>query len=171
MKCNTDGACKGNPGLSAYGFCIKDGHGNLKFVEARGIGVATNMMAKAEAIKQALKASSTTEFSQLIVESDSLGLVNILKGSWKIPRKLMDIIEEIKELMGGLQIQIRHTFREANQLADFLANKTVNKTQCMQFSSFLELPSMARRILNTDKYQVPTVRIKTRRIRSFQHNG
>lgn len=29
LICNTDGASKGNPSLSAYGFCLRDGAGNL----------------------------------------------------------------------------------------------------------------------------------------------
>lgn len=47
LKCNTDGVSKGNPGLSANGFCIRDGDGDLVYVEANGIGVNTNMVAEA----------------------------------------------------------------------------------------------------------------------------
>lgn len=28
-KCNTDGASKGNPGTSSYGFCLRDDLGDL----------------------------------------------------------------------------------------------------------------------------------------------
>ncbi|KAH0715454.1 hypothetical protein KY284_008359 [Solanum tuberosum] len=43
ITCNTDGASKGNPGKSAYGYCIRDGNGDLIYAEAHNIGEATNM--------------------------------------------------------------------------------------------------------------------------------
>ncbi|KAK4732460.1 hypothetical protein R3W88_025448 [Solanum pinnatisectum] len=33
LKCNTDGASRGNPGLSSYGFCTRDDRGDLIFAE------------------------------------------------------------------------------------------------------------------------------------------
>lgn len=34
LVCNTDGASRGNPGPSAYGFCIRNSEGNLVYAEA-----------------------------------------------------------------------------------------------------------------------------------------
>lgn len=93
--------------------------------------------------------------------------MNMIKDTWKIPWELFDIIEEIQDLIGELRARIRHIYREANQLAHHLANKVVNHTHCMQFSRFVEQPSMVRRILKRDKHQVPPVKIKTRRFKVF----
>lgn len=46
MTCNTDGASKGNPGMSSYGYCIRDGNGDLTYAEANSIGETTNMDAE-----------------------------------------------------------------------------------------------------------------------------
>ncbi|KAK4721760.1 hypothetical protein R3W88_011993 [Solanum pinnatisectum] len=45
VKCNTDGASRGNPGLSTYGFCIRNSDEDLIYAESQNIGVATNMEA------------------------------------------------------------------------------------------------------------------------------
>ncbi|KAH0719115.1 hypothetical protein KY285_015146 [Solanum tuberosum] len=55
IKCNTDGACRGNPGLSTYGFCLRNSEGNLIYAQAEPIGVTTNMEAEARAILEAVK--------------------------------------------------------------------------------------------------------------------
>lgn len=54
--------------------------------------------------------------------------------------------------MSAINIQIYHVFREANYLADFIANLAINEAECKSFWSFMELPSAARRIVNTNKY-------------------
>lgn len=46
VKCNTDGASRGNPGESAYGFCIRDNQGNLIYVATRPKGITTKMEVK-----------------------------------------------------------------------------------------------------------------------------
>ncbi|KAH0649910.1 hypothetical protein KY284_029822 [Solanum tuberosum] len=33
IKCNTDGASKGNPGMSSYGFCLRDKNGDVIYAE------------------------------------------------------------------------------------------------------------------------------------------
>lgn len=41
IKINTDGASKGNPGLSSYGFCLRNDRGDLLYAEAGQIGENT----------------------------------------------------------------------------------------------------------------------------------
>lgn len=86
----------------------------------------------------------------------------MLKGEWKIPWENHHIIEEIRELKGDIGTAIQHTFREENQLADNITNIALEREEKQQFKSFSELPVMARKILNTDKSQVPFLRIKKR---------
>ncbi|XP_019256398.1 PREDICTED: uncharacterized protein LOC109234797 [Nicotiana attenuata] len=47
FKCNTDGASRGNPGPSSYGFCVRDHRGDLIDARAREIGDTTNIVAEA----------------------------------------------------------------------------------------------------------------------------
>ncbi|XP_060182980.1 uncharacterized protein LOC132612928 [Lycium barbarum] len=48
LKCNTDGASRGNPGRSSYGFCIRDSRGDLVYAQAKDIGIKENTEAEAE---------------------------------------------------------------------------------------------------------------------------
>lgn len=47
LKCNTDGASRGNVGVSSYGFCHRDWHGDVINVEAGSIGIPTNVITEA----------------------------------------------------------------------------------------------------------------------------
>ncbi|KAH0698681.1 hypothetical protein KY284_012896 [Solanum tuberosum] len=55
IKCNTDGASRGNSGLSSIGYCLRDSRGDLIFAKSRGVGIATNMEAESLAILEALR--------------------------------------------------------------------------------------------------------------------
>ncbi|WMV58642.1 hypothetical protein MTR67_052027 [Solanum verrucosum] len=74
------------------------------------------------------------------------------------------MIEEIQKYMETTHAQIKHTFREGNGLANFLANHAMNYKGLIQYTTFLKLPIQVRKILNNDKSQLPNMRIKTRRI-------
>ncbi|XP_009630267.1 uncharacterized protein [Nicotiana tomentosiformis] len=54
FKCNTDGASKGNPGPSSYGFGVRDSAGDLIHVEATEIGEATNLVEEAKGLMNGL---------------------------------------------------------------------------------------------------------------------
>lgn len=47
VKCNADGASKGNPSNISYGFCIRNINEDVIYAEARFIGQATNIVAEA----------------------------------------------------------------------------------------------------------------------------
>ncbi|WMV30300.1 hypothetical protein MTR67_023685 [Solanum verrucosum] len=79
----------------------------------------------------------------------------MIRQNWRIPWALAERIEEIQRIMNSLSIQMDHVFREANQLANFIINETINQEGKLQYLSFSQLPSKARRILNMDKHQIP----------------
>lgn len=60
--------------------------------------------------------------------------------------------------------------REANQLANFVANTTINKEEKEVFLGFNQLPSLGLKILNMNKHQIASVPIKSRII-SIDNNG
>lgn len=164
IKCNTDGACRGNPGLSSYGFCIRNSAGDLIYAEADSLGISTNMDAEITAIWKALRYCQQHCFQQVILEADSLVLKNILNGIWKIPWELIEKMENIMSITQSIDIIIEHIFREGNQLADCIANKAIQQMNMQQYRDFKQLPSMARKILNLDKHQVPSLRIRAKKI-------
>lgn len=92
MKYNIDGACKGNPRFSSYGFCIRDISGDLVYAEADTIGITTNIVAKATAIWKTLQYCQTYNIQGIMLESDSLCLIRYLKRQWKIPWEVIELI-------------------------------------------------------------------------------
>lgn len=54
---------------------------------------------------------------------------------------------------------VEHTFREGNNIADFISNK-VSGTNRVSYNFFQQLPKKAKASLKMDKYQIPISRIK-----------
>ena len=56
-------------------------------------------------------------------------------------------------IMGTIQIQIVHIFREVNQLANCITIISINQENTQQYHIFQDLHSSARMILNMDNQQ------------------
>ncbi|KAH0708987.1 hypothetical protein KY284_010414 [Solanum tuberosum] len=166
IKVNTDGACRGNPGQSAYGFCIRDEYGNLLYAQGEDIGLRTNTEAEIIAILEALRYCKRVGLEGFWLESDSLSIVNCLRNSWKVPWERVEQVEECRVLMEITKVRIQHTLREGNNLADFIANAVIGAVGLVQFNTFISLPTKGKCILNMDKAQVPSLRIRTRPIKN-----
>lgn len=85
VKCNTDGACKGNPVESSYGFCLTDWRGDLIYAEAHSLEVTTNRDAETIAIWKAMIYCKQHGFNKVRLETDSLSFKNMIEKVWKIP--------------------------------------------------------------------------------------
>ncbi|KAH0663665.1 hypothetical protein KY285_028649 [Solanum tuberosum] len=75
LKCNTDGASKGNPDLSSYTFCLRDSQEDLVYARAAGLGNTTNTEAELMAIYEALEYCLGRQLKEVTIETDSLSLV------------------------------------------------------------------------------------------------
>lgn len=86
------------------------------------MGYASNNQAKAMALLWGLKFSLSIGIKWLIIEGESMLIVDTIKGnresSWGIGSILMDIRAM---LMGLEEFRIHHIFREGNVVADSLA--------------------------------------------------
>ncbi|KAH0648235.1 hypothetical protein KY285_033483 [Solanum tuberosum] len=145
VKCNTDGASKGNPGDNSIGFCIRDHEGNLLYAKAKGIGVTTNTEAESIAILEALQYCMGKDLTGVMVETYSLSLKKMIEKQWNVPWELVERVEEIRVLVHKLQASLTHTFREGNCVADALANEVVESQSTKEYNTFQELPSSIRR--------------------------
>ncbi|KAH0663239.1 hypothetical protein KY284_028170 [Solanum tuberosum] len=97
VKVNTDGASKGNPGRSSWGFCVRNNKGDVIQAQAKEIDepLITNTQAETMALLHALKYIETAQLDKVIIEIDSLLLKNIVERVWKVPWKVVNILEEI----------------------------------------------------------------------------
>lgn len=158
LKCNTDGASRGNPGPSSAAFCIRDHEGNLVVAKGFRLPDTTNLIAEARAIRESLQYCKENGLEQIIIESDSLAMIQFLEGNWAIPWSVVTDINYIQSLRRNFLVRVQHSFREGNTLADYFANLVFDFAGEFQFNSFLEIPSEGRKILNLDKIGTPQIR-------------
>lgn len=126
----TDGGSRGNPGESAIGVVIYDGHKNILKSYAETIGVGTNNEAEYQAVISALKTAKhilggeKAKKTEIEVRSDSQLLVNQLSGKFKIStdriKFLFVDVWNLKQDFKG--VVFRHIRREDNVDADRLLN-------------------------------------------------
>ncbi|XP_060210297.1 uncharacterized protein LOC132637182 [Lycium barbarum] len=91
IKVSTDGASRGNPGRSSWAFCVRDERGDVIQAHAREIEdlQSTNTEAEALAILQALRYLKDNQWDQIMIETDSLLLKNIIQRTWEIPLQII----------------------------------------------------------------------------------
>ncbi|KAK4734481.1 hypothetical protein R3W88_008742 [Solanum pinnatisectum] len=119
FECNTDGASRGNPGPSSAAFCIRDSLGHL--VVAKGIKIqdTTTLVAGARAIRECMEYCKVHRVFKVIIESDSIAMVQILEGTWKAPWSVVLEVDYIKKLRRTVSARVQHSLLEGNTLADF----------------------------------------------------
>ena len=125
----TDGASRGNPGPSSYGFSIMDKEKKILYEEGKYLGINTNNFAEYSAVLAALiYIQKNFEKAFITFFMDSKLVVEQLSGRYKIKSlSLKVLIDQIKEL--GQKIgptTYSHIPREKNKIADFLANKVLD---------------------------------------------
>lgn len=125
---NTDGASKGNPGPSSYGYIIKNRGGAIVHQEGELIGVTTNNVAEYTAVVKALQYIVKRFFRKaphkIEIVADSKLVVEQLSGRYKIKSpNLLPLFDKIKilEIEAGT-VFYRSVPRAENYIADRLAN-------------------------------------------------
>ncbi|KAG5599592.1 hypothetical protein H5410_030962 [Solanum commersonii] len=104
------------------------------------------------------------------MEAETMGVDKLISTykyvvkQWRIPWLHAENIENIQQIIARKLVQVKNIFREANQLADYLANMALIQAEQIQVNNFYDLPSIGRRILNIEKQHIPSLRIKARRI-------
>ncbi|KAH0729684.1 hypothetical protein KY289_000872 [Solanum tuberosum] len=100
LKCNTDGASKGNPGPNSAAFCIKDHDRNLIVAKGFKLPDMTNKVAEAIDIRESLIYCSEHGIKHVILETNSLTMVHILEGEWDVPWSVAIEVNAIRRLRG-----------------------------------------------------------------------
>lgn len=137
---NIDGGSRGNPGIGASAYVIKDQNGKILAQEGHFIAHCTNNQAEYTALRLALIKAAELEATQLSIISDSLLLVKQYLGEYKIKNPdLAERMSEIRQLAKPFQIQIQHVLRHLNKEPDALANKAMDLKQSVGFNPIKNL--------------------------------
>ncbi|WMV49196.1 hypothetical protein MTR67_042581, partial [Solanum verrucosum] len=90
IKYNTNGASKGNPGVSSYAFCLRNERGDIMYVEGACMEHTTNTVAEAKAIVEASKHCKKSHYNQATIQTDSMLMCKGLEGKWATPWIITD---------------------------------------------------------------------------------
>ncbi len=126
---NIDGACKGNPGPSAFAVIIKDNYGKILEEYKEFIGNGTNNLAEYKAAIKALELAAKYCRKKIYIFSDSELLVNHITGRYRIRKQeLLKLLMEMK-ILETFFTSVRYFYieRERNEKANMLVNSVFNE--------------------------------------------
>lgn len=123
IKLNSDGACKGIGEYSGCGGLFRDTGGRWLKGYIRKIGVCDALHAEMWGMYLGLEMAWREHIPQLIVESDSKILIDMVTENCKFSGSVPILVQRIRKLLVlDWQVRFRHTWREGNRCADWLAN-------------------------------------------------
>lgn len=132
VKVFTDGASRGNPGMSAIGIAVYNDEDELITELKKFIGTGTNNSAEYKALIESVKllCSIKTDFDSVNFYCDSELVVKQIKGQYKIKNPdMITLSNEFFKELNSLQKKytITHIPREKNKTADNLANEALDE--------------------------------------------
>jgi ribonuclease HI len=124
-----DGGARGNPGPAGYGVRVEQPDGTLieEFCEA--IGVATNNVAEYRALIAALEWAKRHGRGPVHVRSDSLLLVQQMRGRFRVKHAGLQPLHGKASLLAHEigRVTFEHVGRDNNAHADRLANAAMDE--------------------------------------------
>ena len=123
-----DGGARGNPGPAGFGVRVEQADGTLIEEFCESIGVATNNVAEYRALIAALAWARDHDHHALHVRSDSLLLVQQMRGVYKVKNAgLQPLHAEAQRLARDIgRVTFEHVGRARNAHADRLANTAMD---------------------------------------------
>ncbi|XP_043719598.1 uncharacterized protein LOC122667399 [Telopea speciosissima] len=128
VKFNVDVVSHGNLDSAGIGGVCRDHNSVFLCCFAKGIGWNYALVAKTLAIRRALVIAGSMGIKKLIIESDNMLVVNLLKDAKKAPPwRIASIIEDCRIYSQAFDcILYHHSLREANSVANCLASLGTN---------------------------------------------
>ncbi|KAK9112219.1 hypothetical protein Scep_019738 [Stephania cephalantha] len=120
---NTDGASKGNPWSTTFGRVFRNGNGHWQLGYMGKIGHTSSLVAELWSIREGLNLAHQLQPVKLVIQSDSNTALQLITHGENLLHPAAALINDCQLLLrGNWEIHLKHVFREANQVADKLAN-------------------------------------------------
>jgi len=128
---NIDGGARGNPGPAGWGVVVQDEAGAVIQELMGALPHATNNVAEYSGLLAALEWCVERGASTLNVRSDSLLLVQQMKGVYKVKNEGLIPLHGRARLLAHKigRVTFEHVRREANAEADRLANLAMDQAR------------------------------------------
>ncbi|CAL1373122.1 unnamed protein product [Linum trigynum] len=125
-KMNTDGAAQGSPRIASAGGALRDSQGTWLGGFCSKMGNGTAIMAELWGILQGLQLAWKKGIRFLILESDSQLALDLIKNRTDAAHLHATILGLIRRLLAqGWVVQLAHTYREGNRVADWLSKHSL----------------------------------------------
>lgn len=149
VKLNTDGASHGNPGIATAGGVLRDEHGEWRGGFALHIGRCTAPLAELWGVYYGLYIAWEQRITRLELEVDSQLVVGFLTTGIGDTHPLSFLVRLCDGFLSrDWIVRISHVYREANYLADGLANYAFSLP--LGFHSLIACPSVVDSLLRDD---------------------
>ncbi len=125
----TDGACRGNPGLSGAGWVIDVTSSGKSYVGSMFLGHKTNNEAEYLAAAMGLQAAQQMRATHVILRADSELLVRPVQGVYRVKNaRLLPLYQALIKLSRTFErFEVQHVRRELNSRADAQANIAIDE--------------------------------------------
>jgi ribonuclease HI len=126
-----DGGARGNPGPAGWGAVVRTAAGGVAAELMGSLPHATNNVAEYSGLLAALEWCLTHGATAVHVRSDSLLLVQQMRGAYKVKNEgLKPLYGQARLLAHRIgQVTFEHVRREFNAEADALANKAMDEAE------------------------------------------
>ena len=152
-KLNTDGASRGNPGLATAGGVMRDENGEWQGGFAVNIGICSATLAELWGVYYGFVIAWENGIRRLEVEVDSATVVGFLKTGIHDAHPLSFLVRLCYGFISrDWLVKISHVYREANCLADGLANYAFSLSFGVHY--FELVPEHVASILLEDVYGI-----------------
>ncbi|KAL6228481.1 hypothetical protein ACLB2K_002431 [Fragaria x ananassa] len=121
IKINFDGLVRRN--AASGGFILRSDPGKPLVATAFNIGTTSILVVEALALRNSLACAKERGYTKIEVEGDSKLVIDGINGTSDPPWRLLRLFHDIRKLSYSYEaISYKHVFREANFVADSLAN-------------------------------------------------
>ena len=129
LTIHCDGASRGNPGPAAAGVVALNADFEIVARSALRLGHMTNNQAEYHAVWTGMQLAGQLGATEIEFRLDSELVVRQLRGEWRIKHAgLRALAERVRASQpAGAQVRYAHVRREANLLADRLANWALDR--------------------------------------------
>ncbi|GAU51630.1 hypothetical protein TSUD_414540 [Trifolium subterraneum] len=159
IKCNIDGASKGNPGLAGCGGVFRNHVADLLHCIAEPLGIASSYHAELCAVMSAIEIAHRLNWNNIWFETDSALVVQAFQNSnnvvsWNLRNRWHNSLLLFRRLNGI----VSHIHREGNQIADSLANFGCTLSS---YTLWQQAPIFISDSLAKNKLGIPSFRLCT----------
>ncbi|XP_058068220.1 uncharacterized protein LOC131217326 [Magnolia sinica] len=145
-------------GLARGGGICRGERGEVIFGFTTGFGIASNTRVEFRAIHDGLFHCLRKGLSKIIIESDSLLVINLISGSFRPGWKWKYWLSRIKGLQIIREVKFQHILWEGNGLADRLARMGSEAQSSAIFHAVSDLPREVKGLIFLDKVGLGTLK-------------